>query len=32
MFIQGNQPGVVNLKWLQLVQELFYLKQLAFSV
>lgn len=32
MFIQGNQPGVVNLKGLQLVQELFYLKQLAFSV
>lgn len=32
MFIQGNQPRVANLKWLQLVQELFYLKQLAFSV
>lgn len=32
MLIQGNQPGVVKLKWLQLAQELFYLKRLAFSV
>lgn len=32
MLIQGNQPWVVKLKWLQLAQELFYLKRLAFSV
>lgn len=32
MFLQGNQPGAADLKWQQLVQGLFYLKQLAFSV
>lgn len=32
MLIQENQPEAANLKWLQLAQELFHLKQLAFSV